>query len=54
MAAVGIGAKVGVHPGSAWSNPEPEAVMVVNSRGRIQGATLGTTLGTTAGKVAIA
>jgi fumarylacetoacetate (FAA) hydrolase family protein len=41
MAAVGCGAKVGVHPGSQWSNPEPEAVMVVNSRGRIQGATLG-------------
>lgn len=41
MAAVGLGAKVGVHPNSAWSNPEPEAVMVVNSRGRIQGATLG-------------
>lgn len=41
MAAVGIGAKIGVHPNSAWSNPEPEAVLVVNSRGRIQGATLG-------------
>jgi fumarylacetoacetate (FAA) hydrolase family protein len=41
MAAVGLGAKVGVHPNSAWSNPEPEAVMVVNSQGRIQGATLG-------------
>jgi len=41
MAAVGLGAKVGVHPASAWSNPEPEAVMVVNSRGRILGATLG-------------
>jgi fumarylacetoacetate (FAA) hydrolase family protein len=41
MAAVGIGSKVGVHPNSQWSNPEPEAVMVVNSRGCIQGATLG-------------
>ncbi len=41
MAAVGTGSKVGVHPKSEWSNPEPEAVMVVNSRGRIQGATLG-------------
>ena len=41
MAAVGTGSKVGVHPDSQWSNPEPEAVMVVNSRGRIQGATLG-------------
>jgi fumarylacetoacetate (FAA) hydrolase family protein len=41
MAAVGPGAKVGVHPMSAWSNPEPEAVMVVNARGTIVGATLG-------------
>jgi fumarylacetoacetate (FAA) hydrolase family protein len=41
MAAVGLGAKVGVHPASAWSNPEPEAVMVVNARGTIVGATLG-------------
>ncbi|MBR0680059.1 fumarylacetoacetate hydrolase family protein [Roseomonas eburnea] len=41
MAAVGTGAKVGVHPASHWSNPQPEAVLVVNSRGRIQGATLG-------------
>lgn len=41
MATVGTGSKVGVHPNSQWSNPEPEAVMVVNSRGRIQGATLG-------------
>lgn len=41
MAAVGTGSKVGVHPNSQWSNPEPEAVLVVNSRGRIQGATLG-------------
>jgi len=41
MAAVGLGAKIGVHPSSQWSNPEPEAVLVVNSRGRIQGATLG-------------
>ncbi len=41
MSAVGPGAKVGVHPMSHWSNPEPEAVMVVNARGRILGATLG-------------
>jgi fumarylacetoacetate (FAA) hydrolase family protein len=41
MAAVGLGAKVGVHPISAWSNPEPEAVLVVNARGQIQGAALG-------------
>jgi fumarylacetoacetate (FAA) hydrolase family protein len=41
MSAVGTGAKVGVHPMSAWSNPEPEVVMVVNGRGTIVGATLG-------------
>jgi fumarylacetoacetate (FAA) hydrolase family protein len=41
LSAVGTGAKVGVHPMSNWSNPEPEAVMVVNGRGRIVGATLG-------------
>jgi fumarylacetoacetate (FAA) hydrolase family protein len=41
LSAVGSGSKVGVHPMSNWSNPEPEAVMVVNGRGRIVGATLG-------------
>ena len=41
MSAVGFGAEVGVHPISTWNNPEPEAVIVVNSKGRIIGATLG-------------
>ena len=41
MAAVGTGARIGVHPASQWSNPEPEAVLVVNARGTILGATLG-------------
>jgi fumarylacetoacetate (FAA) hydrolase family protein len=41
MAAVGPGAKVGVHPVSQWSNPEPEAVLAVNARGAILGAMLG-------------
>jgi len=41
LSAVGSGSAVGVHPGSHWNNPEPEVVLVVNSRGRIQGATLG-------------
>jgi fumarylacetoacetate (FAA) hydrolase family protein len=41
MAAVGTGADAGVHPRSRWNNPEPEVVMVVNSRGAIVGATLG-------------
>ncbi|MCW3476786.1 fumarylacetoacetate hydrolase family protein [Limobrevibacterium gyesilva] len=41
MAAVGTGMDAGVYPGSSWNNPEPEVVLVVNSAGRIQGATLG-------------
>ena len=34
MASVGTGSKIGVHPVSVWSNPEPEAVMVVPSMSR--------------------
>ncbi len=41
MASVGYGADVGILPISEWNNPEPELVMVVNSRGEIVGATLG-------------
>jgi fumarylacetoacetate (FAA) hydrolase family protein len=41
MSAVGTGADAGLHPSSSWNNPEPEAVMVVASDGRIVGATLG-------------
>jgi fumarylacetoacetate (FAA) hydrolase family protein len=41
MAAVGLGARVGVHPASVWSNPEPELVLVIDSAGRIAGVTLG-------------
>lgn len=41
MAAVGIGAEIGIHPVSAWNNPEPEAVLVIAPDGRIVGATLG-------------
>ena len=41
MAAVGLGARVGIHPASVWSNPEPELVLVVNSAGTIVGVTLG-------------
>lgn len=41
MAAVGPGARIGVHPVSEWSNPEPEAVLAVNARGTILGAMLG-------------
>ncbi len=41
MAAVGWGAEVGLHPISKWNNPEPEIVLAVNSKGKIQGASLG-------------
>ena len=41
MSAVGIGADIGLHPESGWNNPEPEIVLIVNSRGRVTGATLG-------------
>ncbi|MEQ9642254.1 MAG: fumarylacetoacetate hydrolase family protein [Alphaproteobacteria bacterium] len=41
MAAVGLGAEIGIHPVSAWNNPEPEAVLVIAPDGRIVGATLG-------------
>jgi fumarylacetoacetate (FAA) hydrolase family protein len=41
MSAVGAGAEVGIHPKSAWNNPEPEIVLAVDSSGRAVGATLG-------------
>ena len=41
MSAVGLGADIGLHPASAWNNPEPEIVLAVNSTGRVVGATLG-------------
>jgi fumarylacetoacetate (FAA) hydrolase family protein len=41
MAAVGIGAEVGIHPVSTWNNPEPEVVLVIAPDGRVVGATLG-------------
>jgi fumarylacetoacetate (FAA) hydrolase family protein len=41
LASVGWGAKIGVRSDSTWNNPEPEVVLVVNSRGDIRGATLG-------------
>jgi fumarylacetoacetate (FAA) hydrolase family protein len=41
MASVGTGALVGVHPASAWSNPEPEIVLAVDSHGTVRGAALG-------------
>jgi fumarylacetoacetate (FAA) hydrolase family protein len=41
LAAVGTGADVGIHSKSVWNNPEPEVVLVVNSRGETLGAALG-------------
>ena len=41
MSAVGLGAEIGVLENSTWNNPEPEAVLIVNARGEIVGATLG-------------
>jgi fumarylacetoacetate (FAA) hydrolase family protein len=41
LASVGIGAEIGIHPKSIWNNPEPEAVLAINSGGEIVGATLG-------------
>lgn len=41
MSAIGTLSGVGIHPASAWNNPEPEVVLVVAPDGRIVGATLG-------------
>ena len=41
MSSVGTGAEIGIHPKSAWNNPEPEIVLAVNSQGRVAGAALG-------------
>jgi fumarylacetoacetate (FAA) hydrolase family protein len=41
LSTVGWGAEIGVRSDSSWNNPEPEVVLVVNSRGTPVGATLG-------------
>ncbi|MGP4013379.1 fumarylacetoacetate hydrolase family protein [Streptomyces sp. 4N124] len=41
LSAVGTGADIGVLADSVWNNPEPEAVLVIDSGGRVRGATLG-------------
>ena len=41
LSSVGTGADIGIHPESAWNNPEPEIVLAVNSRGETVGASLG-------------
>src|SRR5580698_1276547 len=41
LASVGHGAEAGFNADSKWTNPEPELVSVINTRGHIIGATLG-------------
>jgi fumarylacetoacetate (FAA) hydrolase family protein len=41
MSAIGHGADAGFHHASHWSNPEPEVVVIVSSRGVAVGASLG-------------
>ncbi len=41
LSSVGFGAEVGVLRQSRWNNPEPELVLVIDSRGRPVAATLG-------------
>ena len=41
LSAVGWGDEVGVRSDSDWNNPEPEVVLVSDSRGRARGAALG-------------
>jgi fumarylacetoacetate (FAA) hydrolase family protein len=41
LSAVGHGAEIGVLERSVWNNPEPEVVLVANSRGEAVGVSLG-------------
>ena len=41
LSTVGTGDKVGILPISSWNNPEPEVVLLINSRAEVLGATLG-------------
>lgn len=41
LSAVGFGTDVGLPTFSSWNNPEPELVLIVDSRGSVRGATLG-------------
>ena len=41
LSSVGPGAGIGVPRASKWNNPEPELVLIVDSRGGVVGATLG-------------
>lgn len=41
LSTVGPGAEIGIRSDSAWNNPEPEIVLIVDSRGHAIGAALG-------------
>lgn len=41
LSAVGLGQAVGINPVSAWNNPEPELVLIVDPEANIVGAALG-------------
>ena len=41
LSSVGTGVAVGIPSFSSWNNPEPELVLVADSRGRVLGCTLG-------------
>jgi fumarylacetoacetate (FAA) hydrolase family protein len=41
LSSVGFGAHIGIPSFSQWNNPEPELVLIVDSQGRVRGATLG-------------
>jgi fumarylacetoacetate (FAA) hydrolase family protein len=41
LSTIGWGGDIGVRSDSTWNNPEPEMVLVADSRGRAKGATLG-------------
>lgn len=41
LSTVGAGAEIGIRSDSTWNNPEPEVVLIADSRGDAVGATLG-------------
>ncbi|MGX5714853.1 fumarylacetoacetate hydrolase family protein [Arthrobacter sp. MAHUQ-56] len=41
LSSVGFGARIGIPSFSSWNNPEPELVLIVDSRGRVRGAAVG-------------
>ena len=41
LSTIGWGGEIGVRSDSTWNNPEPEVVLIADSRGQAKGATLG-------------